>query len=186
MTMTDEIRRVQGLSEPTNITGDDKTVRVYMFKKLRRREIHRVQYQLISPVLRLIQGVIETMQSAQGEGKKFSLGDLEKGDIDFQNFDVSPFAKLIDEIGFDRYWEIATAVLDNVVVDNRALGPLEDSEYYDDKPIEMLRAIAAGVSINFPFVRGVLLRAKKKFDFKAGGKTKEEGSEDRDEGGSNP
>lgn len=140
-----KIRNAQGQSHGVEI-GE----RVYVYKKLKRKKCHKVLYNLAAPFIRIVSTLIEATS--------IHIGALIQGKTDFEfdklfeKFDAESLAELIESFPFDQYWTLACNILDDVEIDGLQYGALENHEFFDDKPLEMLKAILKGIEVNYPFL----------------------------------
>lgn len=132
MGLDTQLREAEGLSEPVTIKGREGRGYSVSFRLLKHKAAHRVQFQLASPAFRVLWA--------------FQGGTA----------DLSELAGALDLIGFDRYWEIASALLDGAVVEGAPIGTLEDSALFRNQPALLLKALVEAVRVNFPFLAGAL------------------------------
>lgn len=150
--MAKQIREAQGQSHAVQV-GEHS----YVFKKLKRKRCHQVLHGLVAPFIRIVSTLIESVEA-------LNLGALIRGEEDFDfdaifkegAFNTDNLAKLIDALPFDVYWELACNILDEVEIDGVQQGSLEDHEFFDDKPLEMAKAILKGIEVNYPFLGGLI------------------------------
>jgi hypothetical protein len=167
--LAEKMRAAQGQTAPVGIeykvqTGEDEDgrpifetrVRAYVFKKLKRKKCHQVLHSLVAPFIRVVSTLIETVA--------IPIGSLIKGEADFDfdkafkdgNFNTESLAGLVESMPFDQYWALAQNILNGVEVDKTNLGNLDDHEFFDDKPLEMLKAILKGIEVNYPFLKDAM------------------------------
>lgn len=134
------MRAIQGQAPPIEVAGKQ-----YVFRKLKRKECHRVLYNLVQPFITIVSTLMQAID----------LKDLRNLDsLDFGKIDISVIGQVFDALPFDRFWELACSMLNGVVVDGKPIEDLDESEYYDDKQIELIQAIFTSIKVNYPFLTG--------------------------------
>ncbi|MCK4960789.1 MAG: hypothetical protein KAT00_15355 [Planctomycetes bacterium] len=167
--LADKMRAAQGQTPAVGIeykvqTGEDENgkpvfetqIRSYVFKKLKRKKCHQVLHSLVAPFIRVVSTLIETVA--------VPIGALIKGEADFDfdkafkegKFNTESLAGLVESMPFEQYWALAQNILNGVEVDKIQLGNLDDHEFFDDKPLEMVKAILKGVEVNYPFLKDMM------------------------------
>ncbi len=152
--LADQMREAQGMLPPVEVAGKQ-----YTFTKLRRRECQETLYNLVQPLIDSVSVVIESAGLSIAD-----LSDMDKiSEAILAN--VGLVAKIFKTISYNQIHELAKSLLRNVVIDGK-IQP-DDFEkpdsnepgYYDDKQIELIRAIFKAVQVNYPFL-GSLIKNK--------------------------
>jgi len=146
-----EIRAAQGQSPAVDIDGKQ-----YVFRKLKRKKCHEVLYNLVAPFIRIVATLIESVA--------LPIGELIRGETEFdfskmfksEKFNTDTLATLLDSLPFEQYWTLACNILNDVEINGTQMGVLDDNDYYDDKPLEMLKAILKGIEVNYPFLKALV------------------------------
>jgi hypothetical protein len=95
------------------------------------------------PAGQLISGDLKAGEWASKVTKDFSLN-------------TDTLVGLLEAMPFEKYWELAENILNDVEIDGVQFGKLEDHDYYDDKPIHMAKAIFKGIQVNYPFLSDMM------------------------------
>ena len=156
--MADKMRAAQG--QASAIEVDEHK---YVYKKLERKKCHQVLYNLVAPFVKIISTFIEGMAIPAG---KIISGDFDAGEWAAKatkdlSLSTDTLVELLEALPFEKYWELAQNLLDDVEIDGVQFGKLDDHGYYDDKPIHMAKAIFNGIRVNYPFLSDMI---KKKDD----------------------
>lgn len=147
-----KMREAQGQTPAVEING-----RQYVFRKLKRKKCHQVLYNLVAPFIRIVAALIETVA--------IPIGKLTSGEFDVEallksdKLNTDTLASVLESLPFDDFWALACNILDSVEIDGIQYGKLDDHEFFDDKPFEMLKAMLKGIEVNYPFL-GDLIKKK--------------------------
>lgn len=163
--MAAKIRAKQGQSQPVEI-GEHQ----YVYKLLKRKKCQKVLYNLVTPFIKIVSTVIETVHVPIGD----LITALIKGEEDFDfeayfkemfkdksSFNMDSIAKLFETLPFEKYWELACSILDDVEIDGTQYGKLDNHDFFDTRPLDLVKAISQGITVNYPFLIGFV---KKKGD----------------------
>jgi hypothetical protein len=156
--MAQKIREAQGQSPTVEVDG-----RNYVYKKLKRRKCHQVLYNLVAPFIRIVSTFIQEIavpisDIVQG---KFNADKMAEGLTKEFSVNTSAIANLISGLPFEEYWALAQNILNGVEIDGVQYGNLDDHDFYDDKPLHLVKAILKGIEVNYPFLKDMI---KKKAD----------------------
>jgi hypothetical protein len=143
------LRDKQGRTPVIEVKGSGGKVRSYSFRRLVRRELQETRFDLISPLMRCISKFKDELISAGT-----TPADLLKGDIDIETIlkmDISSLADVLDTVGFSRVWELARRLLNGAEIDGAIMLSIDEDDYFNDKPIEMVRAVILAAKLINPF-----------------------------------
>jgi len=152
------IREAQGQSHAVEVDG-----RIYVYKKLKRKKCHQVLYSLVTPFLRAVSAVVQTISIPVEDLKsgKLNVEDWSKSLGNSITVTTDSLADLMQSFPFEDYWKLACMIFDEVEIDGVQYNDLESHEFFDDKPLHMAKAILQGVKVNYPFLKDLV---KKKGD----------------------
>jgi hypothetical protein len=145
------------------IMTPSKRVRNYTFFSMDLEETHRVWFQLVRKVfLPVFQGgLFDKLMKAKVEEKVKGEASEKASDEENLAFVMDGADEIIgifENIGFEKFWEIAKKLLKVFLVDGvehkfQIPGQPHD-DYFDDKPLELYLAVTKAVQLNFaPFLR---------------------------------
>jgi hypothetical protein len=141
------MREAQGQSHSVEVDEH-----IYVYKKLKRRKCHQVLHSLVEPFIKIVSAFIGNIS--------ISVNQIISGGFDakqlVQNLDIEVITDLMKGLPFDTYWTLAQNILDEVEVNGVQLGKLDDHEFYDDKPLHMVKAIWKGIEVNYPFLKDMI------------------------------
>jgi hypothetical protein len=105
-------------------------IKCYEFEILHRREAARIFHSTLTSIAGALAGALDA-----------------KGGVS-----TEAIFKAIKSIDFDTIWDLAESLLRHCSVDGVELGPLDESDYYQDNQIELYLAIWHAINANFPSV----------------------------------
>ena len=148
-----EIRAIQGQSEPIEVAG-----KLYVFKKLTRRDCQETLYNLVKPLIKTVSTVIEGVDLEIED--LTNIDKIAKAVMD----NVGLVGEIFDAIPYDNIHRLAQKLLKDVIIDS-AIVPddfenpdADEPGYYDDKQLELLQAMIKAVQVNYPFLGGLMKR----------------------------
>jgi hypothetical protein len=168
--MAQKIREAQGQSPAIEVDG-----RSYVYKKLKRKKCHQVLYGLVAPFIKIVSTFIQDVAIPLGSitSGEFDPGKWASDTTKGLSINTDTIVKLVESLPFDEYWALAQNILNGVEIDGVQYGNLDDHEFYDDKPLHLVKAIFTGIQVNYPFLKDMI-------------KKKESGSTDSSEGPAAP
>jgi hypothetical protein len=151
--MADKMRAAQDQSHAVEVDGH-----LYVYKKLKRRRCHQVMHSLVAPFIQIVSTFMTQIMVPVGEiaTGKFDPSKLAQGMTKDLTLNTDALLDLVKALPFEDYWALAQNILDDVEVDGVQLGKLDQHEYYDDKHLEMVKAILHGVGVNYPFLKDLI------------------------------
>ncbi len=160
------------------IMTPSKEVRNYTFFSMDLEETHRVWFQLVRKVfLPVFQGgLFDKLMEAKiaVAGGKGEVAE-DEANMAFVMDGADEIISIFENIGFEKFWEIARKLLRVFRVDGVdrtfQIPGQPDDGYFDDKPIELYLAVTKAVQLNFaPFLRELGQMGKKGSDQRKGEK----------------